>query len=60
MRTLDGWKIPSNNPMTANQAFLLATRNGGLALRRGDLGVIKVGAKADLVVFDGLSPNMLG
>ncbi|KAJ0149265.1 hypothetical protein HZ326_8156 [Fusarium oxysporum f. sp. albedinis] len=37
MRTLDGWKIPSNNPMTANQAFLLATRNGGLALRRGDL-----------------------
>ncbi|EXM17954.1 Metal-dependent hydrolase, composite domain superfamily [Fusarium oxysporum f. sp. vasinfectum] len=60
MRTLEGWKIPSNNPMTVNQAFLLATRNGGLALRRDDLGVIKVGAKADLVVFDGLSPNMLG
>ncbi|KAH7229872.1 metal-dependent hydrolase, partial [Fusarium oxysporum] len=60
MRTLEGWKMPSNNPMTVNQAFLLATRNGGLALRRDDLGVIKVGAKADLVVFDGLSPNMLG
>ncbi|KAH7176779.1 hypothetical protein EDB81DRAFT_940650 [Dactylonectria macrodidyma] len=60
MRTLEGWKVPSSNPMTVNQAFLLATRNGGLSMRREDVGVIKVGAKADLVVFDGLSPNMLG
>lgn len=38
----------------------MATRQGGRALRRDDIGVIKVGAKADLVVFNGDSPNMLG
>ncbi|KAI1338404.1 hypothetical protein F5Y15DRAFT_387076 [Xylariaceae sp. FL0016] len=54
------WEIPINNPMSVNQAFLLATRNGALALRRPDLGVLQVGAKADLVVFDGRSPGMLG
>lgn len=32
----------------------------GRALRRDDIGVIQVGAKADLVVFNGDSPNMLG
>ncbi|EJD45679.1 amidohydrolase [Auricularia subglabra TFB-10046 SS5] len=53
-------EIAVNNPMSANQAFLLATRNGGRALRREDVGVIRVGAKADVVVFDGESPNMLG
>lgn len=42
-----------------NQAFLLATRNGGLALGRKDLGVISPGAKADIVVWDGRSPAML-
>ncbi|KAG4219712.1 hypothetical protein PC116_g31809 [Phytophthora cactorum] len=46
--------------MSVNQAFLMATRQGGLALRRPDLGVIRVGAKADLVVFNGRSPGMLG
>ncbi len=46
--------------MSVNQAFLLATRQGALALRRPDLGAIRVGAKADLVVFDGRSPGMLG
>lgn len=46
--------------MSVNQAFLLATRNGGLALRREDVGVVKVGAVADIVVFNGGSPNMLG
>lgn len=53
-------EIAVNNPMSPNQAFLLATRNGGRALRRDDVGVIRVGAKADIVVFDGESPNMLG
>jgi cytosine/adenosine deaminase-related metal-dependent hydrolase len=36
--------------MTAEAAFLLATRHGGLALRRDDLSVISEGAKADLVI----------
>ncbi|KAI5866051.1 Metallo-dependent hydrolase [Durotheca rogersii] len=59
-KVLEQWRIPTNSPMSVNQAFLLATRQGGLALRRPDLGVIRVGAKADLVVFDGRSPGMLG
>ncbi|KAH7098107.1 amidohydrolase, partial [Auriculariales sp. MPI-PUGE-AT-0066] len=57
---LDTWHIPKHNPMSVTQAFLLATRHGGLALRRDDLGVIVEGAKADLVVWDGDAPNMLG
>ncbi len=39
--------------MSVDQAFLLATRHGGLALRRDDLGVITPGAKADLTIWDG-------
>ncbi|KAF5023275.1 hypothetical protein F66182_4656 [Fusarium sp. NRRL 66182] len=53
-------EFPVNNPMSTNQAFLLATRAGGLSLRRPDLGVIRVGAKADIAVFDGSAPGMLG
>ena len=53
-------KIPRSSPMTAEQAFLLATRQGGLALRRDDIGVLQVGAKADIVIFDSDSPNMAG
>lgn len=52
--------LPRSNPMSAEQAFLLATRHGGLALRRDDLGIIAQGAKADLVVWDSTSPAMLG
>ncbi|KAI1211404.1 amidohydrolase family protein [Annulohypoxylon truncatum] len=59
-QVLERWEVPKNNPMSVNQVFLMATRQGGLALRRPDLGVIRVGAKADLVVFDGRSPGMLG
>lgn len=51
---------PSTSPMSASQVFLLATRYGGLALRREDLGIIAPGAKADLVVFDTSSPAFLG
>ena len=29
-------------------------------MRRDDVGVLKVGAKADVVVWNGSSPNMLG
>ncbi|KAK3367967.1 amidohydrolase [Podospora didyma] len=57
---LDDWHVPSTSPMSVNQAFLLATRHGGLALRRSDIGVLAVGAKADLVVWDGTSPSLLG
>ncbi|KAH7348800.1 amidohydrolase [Rhexocercosporidium sp. MPI-PUGE-AT-0058] len=39
-------KAPVNNPMSVNQAFLLATRNGAMALRRDDLGIIERGAKS--------------
>jgi cytosine/adenosine deaminase-related metal-dependent hydrolase len=46
--------------MSVSQAFLLATRAGGLALRRPDLGVIQKGATADLCFFDGNSPSLLG
>ncbi|OLN86857.1 5'-deoxyadenosine deaminase [Colletotrichum chlorophyti] len=59
-QVLANWRVPTSTPMTANQAFLLATRNGGLALRRPDLGVIAEGAKADVVVWDGESPALLG
>ncbi|KAK6005248.1 hypothetical protein QM012_008027 [Aureobasidium pullulans] len=59
-QSLDNWKIPRNNPMSANQAFTLATRSGALAMRRADLGVLATGKKADIVAFDGDSPNMLG
>jgi cytosine/adenosine deaminase-related metal-dependent hydrolase len=57
---LELWDIPPNNPMSVDQAFLLATRHGGLALKRDDLGVLAVGAKADLVIWNGNSPSLLG
>jgi cytosine/adenosine deaminase-related metal-dependent hydrolase len=57
---LELWRIPPNNPASATQGFLLATRHGGLALRRPDLGIIAPGAKADIVVFDGMTPALLG
>lgn len=57
---LQNWNIPSRNPMSVEQAFILATRSGAQGLHRDDLGVVAEGAKADLVVFDGSSPNMLG
>ncbi|KAL4747511.1 hypothetical protein BDW72DRAFT_182604 [Aspergillus terricola var. indicus] len=59
-KTLKTGLIPKTNPMTVEQAFLLGTRQGGRALRRDDIGIITVGAKADLVVFNGDSPSMLG
>ncbi|CAG8979736.1 hypothetical protein HYALB_00011463 [Hymenoscyphus albidus] len=58
--TLDRWEVPGKGPFSVNQAFLLATRNGGLALGRRDLGVISENAKADRVVWDGRSPALLG
>ncbi|RKL26265.1 hypothetical protein BFJ72_g13838 [Fusarium proliferatum] len=44
-----------------DKAFSLATRAGGLALRRSELGVIREGAKADLIVWNAAeSPSLLG
>lgn len=57
---LENWEIPATTPMSAAQAFLLITRSGGLALRRPDLGVLSIGAKADIVVWDATGPSMLG
>jgi hypothetical protein len=38
----------------------MATRHGGLALRRPDIGVLSPGAEAGLFVFRCDRPNMLG
>ncbi|KAF2825800.1 Metallo-dependent hydrolase [Ophiobolus disseminans] len=53
-------KLPANNPMSVTQAFLLATRNGALALHRTDIGILAPAAKADLIIWNGRSPSMLG
>ncbi|KAK7962863.1 amidohydrolase [Apiospora aurea] len=58
--TMGRWQVPAQNPFSVNQAFLLATRNGGLAVKRDDLGAIRVAATADLVVWEGRSPVILG
>ncbi|KAF1974722.1 composite domain of metallo-dependent hydrolase [Bimuria novae-zelandiae CBS 107.79] len=58
--TIKRWQIPKTNPMSETQAFLLAMRNGGLALGRKDLDIIAEGAKADLLIWDGSSPSLLG
>ena len=58
--TLASGLIPRQNPMDVEEAFLMATRQGGLALHSEEIGIIAVGAKADVVVFDGNSPNMCG
>jgi cytosine/adenosine deaminase-related metal-dependent hydrolase len=57
---LNTWRLPANNPMSVDQAFLLATRSGGLALHRPDLGIIAPGATADLILWDAETPSMLG
>jgi cytosine/adenosine deaminase-related metal-dependent hydrolase len=56
----DRLEIPINNPMSVNQAFHLITRAGALALRNPHIGAIAPGMFADLAIFDGESPNMLG
>jgi len=57
---IDRQHVPARNPMSATQAFLLATRNGALAMRRNDIGVLAVGKKADILVWNGRSPALLG
>lgn len=43
--------------MTPSEAVVAATRGGARALRRGDVGRVEVGARADLAVLD--APNHL-
>lgn len=57
---IDLFKIPANTPMSVKQAFLMGTRNGGLALRRPDLGVLQAGATADVVVFSTDAIGLIG
>ncbi|KAI4630384.1 hypothetical protein J4E80_001319 [Alternaria sp. BMP 0032] len=57
---VDRRHLPAENPMSVNQAFLLATRSGALALRRSDIGILAPGAKADLLVWNGRAPSVLG
>lgn len=57
---VDHRRLPANNPMSVNQAFLLATRSGAQALRRSDIGILAAGAKADLLVWNGRAPSVLG
>ncbi|KAH6687778.1 amidohydrolase family protein [Plectosphaerella plurivora] len=54
------WEVPSKSPMSVSQAFLVATRSGGKALRRPDIGIIAEGAKADLIVWSTSNLAMLG
>lgn len=53
-------RLPANNPMSVAQAFLLVTRNGALALHRNDIGILAPSTKADLLVWNGRSPSILG
>lgn len=53
-------RVRNTTGMEVSQAFHLMTRSGGLALKRPDLGVIKVGAVADLTVWNGDSTSLLG
>ena len=43
--------------MTPSEAVVAATRGGARALRRADIGLIEVGARADLAVLE--APNHL-
>lgn len=52
--------VPRQSPMAVEDAFLLATRQGGRAVHDDTIGVLKAGAKADIVVFDAEGPNMAG
>ena len=44
--------------VSANEGFAIATRNGAIAMGRSDIGEIKPGNIADLVILDLDCPNM--
>jgi imidazolonepropionase len=47
------------NRLTAEEAVYAATAGGAAALRRDDVGVVRVGARADLHVLDAPSHDYL-
>ncbi|MDR2829578.1 MAG: amidohydrolase [Methanobrevibacter sp.] len=54
-------KVHTSNPkaLNAEEAFKLITINGAKALGlENDIGSIEVGKKADIILFDTLSPNL--
>lgn len=56
----DEWKAPKMAHKTVEQAFNLGTIMGARACKMEDqVGSLKVGKKADLVVFDAVSPGMV-
>jgi formylmethanofuran dehydrogenase subunit A len=54
------WKLPKKINKNVEEAFNLGTIQGARAIRMQDkIGSLAVGKKADIVVFDGLSPSMV-
>lgn len=59
--TLDSGKTPRTVGHTVEQAFNLGTILGARAIGMGEtLGKLEVGRFADIVIFDGMSPGMIG
>ena len=52
---------PLHNEYNSRDAFRLGTLGGAEALNlANEIGTIEVGKKADLLIFDALSPNLAG
>ncbi len=59
-RFLRAGKFPLRTYKTVQEAYALGTVQGARALGMGDkIGSLAVGKRADVVVFDALSPNMV-
>jgi imidazolonepropionase len=50
------WLATTHYGMTVEEAWLGVTRHAAAALRRSDLGVLRVGARADFVLWDAEHP----
>ena len=57
---LKDWKVPSRPVPDVVEAFNLATIKGAEAIgMANEIGTLQEGKKADLLIFDGLSPGMV-
>ncbi|KAH8649475.1 hypothetical protein BGZ60DRAFT_437373 [Tricladium varicosporioides] len=57
---IDNLKVPKKTNVTVEEVFNLGTVQGARAVQMEDqIGSLAVGKKADLVIFDGLSPAMV-